>query len=153
MKDGLLSFITHHSAFTVSLILPFRPALLHEGFDAFLRVLGLHQLVEVEVFDAGERFEEGPAARRVRRPARHLQRGRGQLAQARENLLQLRFELVAPDDVADEAEALRLARVEDFARQQKLARPALAYEPGQQHRRHGRENSELYLRLPELRAR
>ena len=67
--------------------------------------------------------------------------------------MQLRFEPAALDDVVDEAEALRLARVEDFARQQKLARPALAYEPGQQHRRHGRENSELYLRLPELRAR
>src|SRR5437763_4466929 len=156
MSDELRALpLTHHSSLITSLLLvpPVRLTLLHEGADAFLRVLGLHKLVEVEVFDAFERFEEGATARGVHGAPRHLKRRRGKLAQAPENLLQLRFELFALDDVANEARALRLARVEDFAREQKFARATLAHDARQKHRRDGREDAELDFGLAEFRAR
>src|SRR5687768_14521717 len=95
-------------------VAPFGLALLHEGADALLRVLGLHQLVQVEVFDPFEGFEEGAAARRIQRAARRFERGGGELAQAREKLLKLRFELRRLDDVADEPHPQRLRRVEEL---------------------------------------
>src|SRR5690349_1512001 len=126
--------------------------LLQKSPHTLIRVLSLHQLVQVNIFLLAQRVLERTSASEVQRLSRERQRRPRKLPQLRQHLQQFRFKMSAGHHVVAQTQSPRLHRIDDLARQNQLARPFFADHTRQKHCRDRRKYAQLYLRLPETRA-
>src|SRR6185436_15405638 len=135
-----------------SAVLPDGLALGHDRLEPFLRVLGGHELVEVDVLRVAHGLREGQVEAAAHGPARALQDHGRPVLEALDERRHLGLQAVVGDRARDEAVALGVGRGHALRAQQHLEGLLAPDQTRQEGGGHGVEHAALHLGVPELRA-
>src|SRR5215213_2097512 len=122
---------------------PFRGALGDESLYALLRILARHELVEIDILALPEGLVERKPGGPSHGAAGHLERGRAEAPEHREQLVSFRLKLRFGDDVIDQAEQSPLFGRQQLAREYHLSGLLLPDYSREHDRRERREDPEL----------